>query len=276
MRLTPSIGAAAVLAVVLLSACAARQEGAAAPSSVRTSLPGLPCAPAIRAARAALLRLGYTVVSVEGAAAGRPGKMVARKTTGWSGPDPQAGSEYTANVTVTCSDSGAELEASTDEPWLAGVRFRSEFPKTVQELAERKPARQPNEKPSSGLVVGVEPLRSSEATSEFGVDLPAAGISPVRLSIENHTERTYVFRAAAVRLMTEAGASAQPLGPERVASALPPSEKQLTAKLIADGDIRPGEKRSGFLFFQAAAYKRASVGLTDRETDETEGLSIEF
>jgi hypothetical protein len=262
----------AVLAALFLSACAARQEGAA-PSSVRASQPGMPCAPAVRVARAALLRLGYTVVSAEGASAGHPGKVVARKSTGWSGPDPQAGEQYTATVIVSCSDSGSELEASTDEPWLGGVRFRSDFPRTVDELAERRPARPSTDAPASGLVVSVEPLRSSEAVSEFGVDLPAAGISAVRLRIDNRTERTYVFRSSAVRLTSEAGTSAEPLGTDEVAPAL---TEQLAAKRIADGDIGPGQTLSGFLFFRASAYKRASVGLTDRETDETEGLSIEF
>jgi hypothetical protein len=179
-------------------------------------------------------------------------------------------------VTVTCSDSGTELEAGTDEPWLAGAKFRREFPKAVEELAERKPARAPTDAPASGLVVAVEPLRSSEAVSEFGADLPAAGISPVRLRIDNRSERTYVFNASTVRMVSEAGASAEPLATARVASSLPPGDRQLAAKLIADGEIRPGESKSGFLFFPASAYKRASVGLTDRETDETEGLSIEF
>lgn len=239
----------------------------------------MPCGQATRVARATLVRMGYTVAAAEPASAGRPGKFVGTKTTGWAPADPQAGTVYTATIAVTCSDRGADFEAVTDEPWLARMGFRRDFAKTVAELAERKKTFRPgiDDTPHSGLLVTVEPLRGREAIGEFGVDLLAAGITPVRLRIENRTERAYLFHGSEVRLITESGARTEPLAAERVTPALiPPGDRQLAGKLIVDGEIAPGKKHTGFLFFPASAYKRASVVLIDRETDETEGLSIEF
>ena len=237
------------------------------------------CSQATRVARGALLKMGYTVAAVEAPAAERPGRVVGNKTTGWSPVDPQAGSVHTATVAITCSDRGAEFEAVTDEPWLAKVAFRRDFPAIIAEMAERKKTYRPgiDDVPHSGLNVTVEPIGGRDSVGEFGVDLTGAGITPVRVRIENRTERAYLFRGSTVRLVTESGSRKKPLKAEKVTPALiPPGDRQLARTLIADGEIAPGEVRTGFLFFPSSAYKRASVVLIDRETDESEGLSIEF
>ena len=266
------------LCALSIIGCAPRQEASSPPEPVHATEAGMPCSQATRAVRAALLRMGYTVVAAEAASAERAGKVTATKTSGWAPAVPEPGAVYTATVVITCSDRGSELEAVTDEPWMARMAFRRDFAKTVSELAEQK-TRRPgiDDAPPSGLSVAVEPLRAREAVGEFGVDLPAAGITPVRLRIENRSERAYLFRRSKVRLITESGTRTKPLTAERVTPALvPPGDRQLARTLIANGEIAPGQSVTGFLFFPASAYRGASVVLIDRETDETEGLGIEF
>src|SRR5262249_25634127 len=119
--------------------------------------------------------------------------------------------------------------------------------------------------------------RSRDARAIFGVDLPTAGITPLELKIDNRTERTYAFSRARVKVVTQDGHESHPLREKDLAAKLGDTvSTQLAAKLIAEGDLAPGGGRTGFMYFPAAAYRRATVILLDRESDEPEGFNVEF
>src|SRR6185369_10115638 len=126
--------------------------------------------------------------------------------------------EYTATVTITCSNAGAALDAVTDEPLPGSLTFKTDFASTVDAVAARRIQR-PHlaSRPELGMVISVEPLRSSDARSALGVDLPADGVTPVRLTIDNRTDRTYAFAGKRVRLESQEGARAKPLTDAEIA-----------------------------------------------------------
>jgi len=262
---------AALLAVAPLAACAASQSHGHATAA------GMPCSEAARVAQGALLRLGYQTDTVDAPKPGAPGRAVGVKNTGWSMATPEPGSQYTATVTMTCSNQGAEFDAVTDEPLPASLTFKSDFATVIAQVASRRVTR-PHlaERPETGLVIDVEPLRGSAAAAEFGADLSAAGVTPVRLKIDNRTDRTYVFDGERVQLVTQEGERAAPLALDRVGTLTGPAQAAAREKRIAEGEIAPGVVRSGFLYFPASTYRRATLVLIDRETEEAEGFSVEF
>jgi hypothetical protein len=67
----------------------------------------LTCAEATRAASETVMRLGYTIATVETARPGTPGKVVGRRDAGWSSGSPEAGALHTLTITITCSDAGS-------------------------------------------------------------------------------------------------------------------------------------------------------------------------
>jgi hypothetical protein len=237
----------------------------------------MPCSQAERVAAGALARLGYSADVVTAPRPGVPGTVVGHRLGGWVPDTDMSGPTYTVTVTVVCSNHGAEFDAVTDEPVPASLSFNSDFTGLVEKLSVRRPERRPGADPvETGLVIGVEQLRGGDATAEFGADLTASGITPVRIKIDNRTDRTYRFAAARVRLVTEEGERVDPLGE----TAAPPVPADLQAamqrKRIGDGQLAPRAVLSGFLYFPASAYRRATVVLIDEQTDEEEGFSVEF
>src|ERR1700687_411103 len=197
--------------VLVLAGCAMRSTGGgtAAPLMVRpahVSEAMLSCSEATRAASDALLRMGYTITALESARAGKPGKVVGTRDTGWAPGVPQAGDLHTATVTVTCSDTGAEFDAVTDEGMSTQLNFPKRFASALKEKLNVKPVHSVrNAPPPQGLIVNVEPKRSADAVSEFGRDLPGAGITPVKIAIINRSTRRYGFERSQVRLVTVQG-----------------------------------------------------------------------
>jgi hypothetical protein len=282
--------AAPMIAMVLLvTGCSAGRQGTgpgeskppAAPalqSVARVAENGMPCSQATAIARQALLKLGYTVAAVEAAKPGAPGRVVGERNTGWTPRIAETGSVYTTAIQVTCSDTGATFEALTDEGFTRRMGLRRDFPPAIAELLTRKVNRpRAKQEPDRGLLISVEPQRGRDAGSEFGTDLPASGVTPVRLKIENRTERTYGFERAQVKLVTQEGRRVDALAVDVLGQRLgEPLQAQLAAKLITDGDLTPGATRTGFMYFPAAAYRRATIILLDRESDESEGFTVEF
>jgi hypothetical protein len=247
-------------------------------SHSRATMPGMPCTEAERVARAALLRLGFDGDVVAPAQPGTPGRVVGHKAGGYDYVTNAATRQYTATVEITCSNAGATLAATTDEPLPALLTFKADFANAADAAAARRVQRpRLASRPETGVVIGIEPLRGSAARSEFGVDLAAAGVTPVRLTIDNRTERTYVFATARVRLESQEGERAAPLADEEVTRrAGAGAGEALAARRIADAVIGPRGTLSGFLYFPASAYRRATVVLIDQETEEEEGFSVQF
>lgn len=262
-------------ALAALSACTTTAIGRSFTTS-HASESGMPCSEADRVAKGALLRLGYSPETVAAPKPGAPGTVTGHKNSGWSSGTPEPGSESTATVTVTCSNRGAEFEAHTDEPLPGSLSFKTDFAAAVQKVAARRITRpQFKERPETGLVISVEPLRGGDASAEFGADLTAAGITPVRLKIDNRTDRTYAFAADGVQLVTQEGERVEPVG-EDTAKLTGDLQTALRKKRIADARIAPQGVLSGFLYFPASAYRRATLVLIDQETEEEEGFSVDF
>ncbi|HMA45845.1 MAG TPA: hypothetical protein VKP11_01325 [Frankiaceae bacterium] len=260
--------------ILLAAGCAA--SGAFTHS--RATLTGMPCAEADRVARAALLRLGYDGDVVTPAQPGTPGQVVGHKAGGYDYVTNAATRQYTATVAITCSNAGATLDATTDEPLPGSLTFKSDFARNVDLVAARRVQRpQLASRPETGVVIAVEPLRGGDARDALGVDLPASGVTPVRLTIDNRTERAYAFAATGVRLESQEGERTAPLTSAEVGRRAGAGGQQAASEhAIADAVIAPHAVIKGFLYVPASAYRRATVVLIDQETEEEEGFSVEF
>jgi hypothetical protein len=270
---------------VLLGACTLTQpagpggKGAVPLESIGSvSEAGMTCAQATGVARRALLKLGYTIDKVEPAKSGVVGKVVGLRNTGWTPRIVEEGDVYRTEIAVHCSDSGSTFEGSTSEGFSRRMSLRRDYPEALAAVIQQ-PVRAPRVKqePDQGLIITVEAQRSREASAIFGSDLPSSGITPVQVKIDNRTERTYGFSRDRVKLVTQDGRNAPPLTAQDLSTKLGASlPTQLEGKLIAEGDLGPGANRTGFMYFPAAAYRRATIILLDLETDEPEGFNVEF
>jgi hypothetical protein len=264
------------LALATLSACSL--TGARSLTSSRVSQARMPCSEAERVAKGALFRLGYEPQVLTAPQPGVPGTIVGHRNTGWHLSNPEPGDEYTTTVTISCSNQGAEFAAQTDEPLPGSLTFKADFAAAIEKIAARAKTTRPRlaEQPEAGLVISVEPLRGREAAAEFGTDLNASGITPVRLKIDNRSDRTYAFAATGVQLVTQEGERVDPLADDSAAKLAGSLQTTVRKKHIADARIAPQGTLSGFLYFPASAYRRATLVLIDQETEEAEGFSVEF
>jgi hypothetical protein len=263
--------AAGAVALALLSACAAGL------SRSHASQAGMPCSEAEGVASAALVRLGYTADVTTAPRAGAPGTVVGHRVADWNPYSSETGPTYTVTVTITCSNQGAQFDAVTDEPVPESLSFKSDFAGLVEKVSARRPTTRPAvDHAETGLVIGVEPLRGGDAAAEFGSGLSAAGITPVRLKLDNRTDRTYRFAAARVQLVTQEGERVEPLADGSLAQVPADLRATMRQKQIGDGQLTPHAVLSGFLYFPASAYRRATLVLIDEATDEEEGFSVEF
>lgn len=226
--------------------------------------------------------MGYTVTDVKRATAGEPGLVVGVRELGFAAADPVAAGQNTMKVRVTCSDAGSSFEAISDEGGLSQLSFPSRFSSVVDKEISTKTVRQtrPAEE-ARGLIVKMEPARPTDSIQVFGVDLPSAGVTPVKVEINNRSDRRYTFEGKRVTLVTTQGKREKALAPAAAASkaaqgGLDGLTEKLRDKAIAEGEVTAGAARSGYLYFRASTYRRARVVLTDIESEEPEGFSIGF
>jgi hypothetical protein len=161
------------------------------------------------------------------------------------------------------------------------MSFGREFDSAVRAVMEREAlqaeAQRRDDALRTGLVIVVRPLLGAETEGELGAELSASGVTAVRVEIENRTTRPYVFDRGDLRLVAEGGQRRRALALDDAGATLDPeANRKLAAKQVAEGTIAPGAKLSGFLYFPAAAYRRATVTLTDEESGEAEGFRVEF
>lgn len=271
-----------VIACLSLSACTATQPGEPPSAPAMESIgsvteAGMTCVQATGVARRALLKLGYTIESVEAAKSGVPGKVVGLRNTGWTPRIAEDGDQYRTVIAVRCSDAGSTFDGATSEPFTRRMGLRRDYPPAIAAVIQQ-PVRAPRVRaePDEGLIISVEAQRSRDASAVFGLDLPASGITPVQVKIDNRTDRTYAFSRERVKLVTQDGRNAPALTADDLSAKVGSSGAVLEGKLIADGDLQPGANRTGFMYFPAAAYRRATIILLDRENDEPEGFNVEF
>lgn len=262
----------AAIARWLIAALLAAGCGATSQSLTRSSVTqaNMPCTEAARVARGALLRVGYAPESATAPRPGAPGVVVGTKPANYDAVRQAPTRYYTATVTITCSNAGATFDAITDEPLPGSIGFKGDFARAVEGVAARRVTRPAlKERPATGMVITIEPLRGADAAGAAGVALP--GITTVRIALENRTDRTYAFAAERVSLLSQEGERVTPLAPS-------PSGPLAAAAgtRIADGVLAPQARASGLLFFPAAAYQRATVVLIDTATEEREGFRVEF
>jgi hypothetical protein len=133
-------------------------------------------------------------------------------------------------------------------------------------------------------------VRGQEAKLDFEVDLAAAGVLPVRVTVANRTKHGYRLDPGEVRLtradqeriapLGVGAAAARVAGAKAQASAGAPTEAQareiLEHHLFTAVTIDPGAHVSGYLYFPLAEYLRGRVVLTERESEEDEGFLVEF
>lgn len=206
-------------------------------------------------------------------------------------------------VTITCPPTGPSLVAEEEGKWgdrLALKRgFHHAFTNIVsmtaaeKEMAERIDAgTAPPSQQRHDLQILIEPVRGQASKLDFDIDFAAAGLLPLRVTVNNHTARSYDLEPAKIRLTRADRKRERPLTPDqaaaRIAGARGEDGKRLTdlsaaavaerlrAKLLTATGVGPGDKASGYLYFPLAEYRRARVVAVEEESGEAEGFLVEF
>jgi hypothetical protein len=245
--------------LLVLGGCSAQQ----APRKQTIVVPTLSCEEANRLAYRTVTVLGYTPASLQVAAPGQSGHILARKEGAKDGM-----------VTITCNPDGAVVEPEKTgiaiPSMIGGAERPGEFPQLFKQAfnilrgtQEAAAARGPEK----GLNLTMTPLNGFDSQVELGADLPASGVLPVRVVISNNTPRPYGVDMSKIFLQSAAGG--------RVAPVAPPAAGQSKA-LQGEMTLQPGQTVSGYLFYPAGQYTSARTTLVDKETDEGEGFSIQF
>jgi hypothetical protein len=243
----------------IIAGCAAQQP----PRKRTIEAPALSCEEANRLAYRTVTVLGYSPASLQVATAGSPGHILAKKEGASDG-----------KVTITCGANGAVVEPEKTGlavPSLLGAAERpNEFPQIFTQtfnILRTQKEYEIRQGPEKGLSMMLTRLNSFESQMDLGADLPASGILPVKVEINNNTSRPYGVDASKVYLMTEGGG--------RVAPIASPAAGQAKA-LQGEITLQPGQTVIGYLFYPAGNYSSARTTLVDKETDEGEGFSVQF
>jgi hypothetical protein len=241
--------------------------------------------------------MGYTVTTFEPAAAGGTGRIKGPRQSKTTPPE-----EQRITVDITCAPSGVTLTASRDGVLIEQMDTKRGFQNTFLNVQSMGTAQQqldeqirsgtaPASQQRRDLKVVIKPMRGQAAKLEFPFDLTAAGILPVRVDITNLTPRTYRIAADAVRLQRAdrtrvdplpIAAAAQQIAAARVDGAPVTTlsaaaiKDTLAAHQFSAATIAPNAQQQGFLFFPLAEYISARAVLTDTESEEDEGVRVEF
>ena len=226
---------------------------------------------------ATVKRLGYNIDDFAPATIEQPGKVLGRKRDDYD-------NTYTISVDMQCSSSEAIADAVSTVGCAGQISFPSDFQQSFNASLGKKvqavSAVPENQKP--GLRIEVEPLRNGDSAA--GMALSAAGLMPVKVTINNRTARVYQLEEGGVTLTSQAGAKVTALTPsdaaQRVSQAHPENrgavEKQLRDKALQPTSIDANGKLEGFLYVPLQAYRSATVKLVDKEAGEPEGFTVDF
>jgi len=162
----------------------------------------------------------------------------------------------------------------------------------------------------TGIHVTLVPQSGFTTVLDFEANLGAAGILPVKVTIANGTDRAYGFDPRDVVLRQSGSRTrAYPLTPDEAVKLLQSANRRSIsdgkAQVDTDvgptsptaasdlGDVRaaseiiprrmlrsvrlsPGQRSSGYLYYEVGSYDRARVTMIDIATGETEGFIVEF
>jgi hypothetical protein len=259
----------------------------------------LSCDDANRLSYRTIEAMRFKVGEFQPGAPGQPGVIKATRVVAG-----ENGREQSVTVTVECTPTGANIDASEDGAWLNQLEFKRAFHHAYLNVVSMNASRQqldqqilagtaPESQQRRDVKVVVQPRRGQASKLDFAFDLAAAGVLPVRVEIANLTPRTYTLDVSAIRLTRADRERVAALTPaeaaERIANAKQGNPPQpvtaLSRSAIADAlalrqfaasEIAPGAEREGFLYFPLADYIGARVVLTDKESGEDEGVRVEF
>jgi hypothetical protein len=275
-----------ILGALLCAGCGpyARRTVSPVAREARVEVLQLPCGEATAVARSALWAMHFNLEQ-----AARERSAVVRGTFTPADPpaDPNQGPWYVVRVTLRCSELGVEFIITVEEERGA--------PLAVQPIAAAI-ARFGNRRLVGRTVTGVPPgyaqpftllveaelLRSLAAVETFGVDLPAMGVSPVRLTLRNRSSHAYRFRSDAIELVGDHGQHVVPLSPASLATRIAATDasglewRLQDRTLASQGEIKPFERVSGYLFFGTDAYRSAQITADNSDTQTPELFEVEF
>jgi len=239
--------------------------------------------------------MGFSVTAFEPASAGHSGTLRGTRET-----------RGTQNVTVviTCDTGTANVDASEDYKFLGQLEFKRGFflaftgtatQASISDSVARTETQRPLEqKQRQGLHVLLTPVGGLGAKLDFDVDLAAAGVLPLQVSIENSTPRAYSFDPEDITLAQADGTRVHPLSvtaaAERVATSMAPPgadgaaavldrteiTRRLDAYRLTAHTVAANHSVKGYLYFPLAPYVKGRVSLEDAETEEVEGFVVEF
>jgi len=257
------------------------------------------CDDANRLAHDALTGMGFRITGFDPAVAGQQGTLKGERAAKTNGAEMQR-----VSVRINCTGAGVSLDAEEEGKWLGQADFKFGFflsfvsTRTMAaqraEMETKMAARAlPPSLQRGDVRLLLEPVIGPSTKLDFGFNLYAAGVLPLRIRIDNLTERAYRLDPGEIRLtradharvgaMAVEDAAAQVAGtrdPEtgRPLTLLGREEivERLGKNLFATHRLAPGSKAQGFLYFPAAEYTRGRVLLTEEESGETEGVVVEF
>jgi hypothetical protein len=252
----------------------------------------LTCEEANTYAYRTLQNLGYTVTALEPAAPGQPGRVHGSR-------DVKSYGVHTVTVVVKCNGHTADVNASEDGKFLGQVDFKRAFylsftSSVSMAAADAAAAASGQRAPSAGLQVLLKPVRGLAAKLELGLDLAAAGVLPVHVTLSNGTARVYTLDPTEDIVLAKAdGTRVRPMRVAEVARAVvavpgtspaPGSHptdtaavrRRLKAQQLSTHAVAAHQIIKGYLFFPLAPYVKGRVSLEDRQTEETEGFVVEF
>ncbi len=293
-----------LLVVLLLAVCSCTPVS----KSFEVHTHEVDCAEANQLVYDSVVGMKMEVTAFRPARPGKPGHIRATKT--------DSRGSMTGDVTITCDETGIHVDPKQtglggDKSFERGMflsftgrsglivdrgeikgRRRDAAPSAARAGsgdAGAAAARPAGPSPSGSISVKLEPVRGFGTVLDFDADVSAAGILPIKVTVENSSKRAYGFdpRDIAVRVrgsrrtiepLTPAEAAARvkgAAGGEDIGDVMTAAriigERKIVARRLAAGD-----SVSGYLYYELGDYDRARVRMTDIATGEAEGFLVEF
>ncbi len=219
-----------------------------------------PCEQANMVMRQAVESSGFTITTYTPATLLKAGLITGEK----EGAEP-------TSITITCyiERNRVEMDTSEDSPVLNNVDFYqalSDFQLgffTAFNKLEERLARNPADQ--DRLYVALRPLNMVDTQVVFGTRELA--VLPIKVSISNPTQQTYLLETQRIMLMDAAGQRVKPLSE---------GEPRFPTPALTDRSIGPGASLQGYLYYPLGTYTGARGSLADQRSQEREGFSIEF
>jgi hypothetical protein len=243
-----------------------------------------------------LQSMGFAMTAFEPARVGHPGQVRGTRT--------EQHATQAVTVTITCEAASTDIDASEDGKLLGQLEFKRGFYLAFTGFAAqhalttsntRAEAERPLEqKKEKGLQVLLEPVRGLGSKLDFDLDLSAAGVLPVQVTIKNVTARTYTLDPNDVVLAQKDGTRVHPIAvadaARRIADTLhqqasgtdaaPLDSTAITQRLqahqLTTHSIAASQTIKGYLFYPLAPYIKGRITLEDQASEEEEGFVVEF